>query len=666
MSLVVYDSSPDILANHTTGCPHTDLYGLPASESNHLLELVVDEDVNVSEAALDGLGSIAVRGELENPNYGKALHLALAVMDGHPNVTVREAGRDLARKLRGKELEPPQLLDSTRYKELDIALMFAIDRIETLLPGKVSAYYLVGSYASGHEVAASDLDLHLVFNGTPSEHDCAVLDTVGKTFSRCGVEIDLIPFSTPKISGFADPRTKLEGRLLYGEDLLREVPLPEIKVYTLQQIDKALSYLQRIRDHVSLHNPATAPNPDGEWLGYDHRINPDGSKSTKEFVSSAGWIATALCAIENGTYIPSKSACLSEFMKIPSNSWSEHLQIIFGDIRGTWDYKIPKEASDKAKLKSICKNEVTFEQMFIDRCYEYLTKEILRPDISPQLLVETTALLNKLPKIERSPVQFSQLDPTSLTVKIHSVKEMSTAQISEAMTIFGSVGFVILESDPEADHAQDLISLQRLLGDKMGHPRANEHGVVRIAFEEGRASYDGTQSKAQEPHTDGAFLGLPPRVIALTCDRASPKGGDSILVSGDELYDSLFQLSEPDLDGLFSSQAYHIRRDQDEMVRPVLDYHGNKVHLSFKSGGGAEVTVDPVATTGFQTIRDFVNHPENQLRFRLKPHQTLIIDNTRHLHGRTAFPECGGRLMYRMWYDGNSKLLEAFGSGIRK
>lgn len=57
----------------------------------------------------------------------------------------------------------------------------------------------------------------------------------------------------------------------------------------------------------------------------------------------------------------------------------------------------------------------------------------------------------------------------------------------------------------------------------------------------------------------------------------------------------------------------------------------------------------------YRLINSYSQNPENQITYKLKPGELIIIDNMAMLHARTEFQENDKRLLYRMWYDGKSK-----------
>src|SRR5690348_16432064 len=64
------------------------------------------------------------------------------------------------------------LLSPTGDRKVDDILRGAIGALEALFPGRIGGYYLVGSYADGSFVPASDIDLVPIFRGriSPAEN----------------------------------------------------------------------------------------------------------------------------------------------------------------------------------------------------------------------------------------------------------------------------------------------------------------------------------------------------------------------------------------------------------------------------------------------------------------------------------------------------------------
>jgi hypothetical protein len=56
-------------------------------------------------------------------------------------------------------------LHSTGNQQVDHILQGVIGLYEMIFPGRIRGYYLVGSYADGSAVAASDIDVEIWFKG---------------------------------------------------------------------------------------------------------------------------------------------------------------------------------------------------------------------------------------------------------------------------------------------------------------------------------------------------------------------------------------------------------------------------------------------------------------------------------------------------------------------
>jgi alpha-ketoglutarate-dependent taurine dioxygenase len=95
-----------------------------------------------------------------------------------------------------------------------------------------------------------------------------------------------------------------------------------------------------------------------------------------------------------------------------------------------------------------------------------------------------------------------------------------------------------------------------------------------------------------------------------------------------------------------------------------LEVHGDRIHIAFRSDTVARVSIDPRIVETFETIKAFLADPHNQISFKLQPHQILIFDNTRMLHGRTGFPLTEKRRINGLWFDGKGNFSNPLSFGI--
>jgi predicted nucleotidyltransferase len=62
-------------------------------------------------------------------------------------------------------MPPIPLLATTGHPRIDATLRGIIGLYEIVFPGRISGYYVIGSYADGNPVPTSDLDGLILFKG---------------------------------------------------------------------------------------------------------------------------------------------------------------------------------------------------------------------------------------------------------------------------------------------------------------------------------------------------------------------------------------------------------------------------------------------------------------------------------------------------------------------
>lgn len=207
-------------------------------------------------------------------------------------------------------------------------------------------------------------------------------------------------------------------------------------------------------------------------------------------------------------------------------------------------------------------------------------------------------------------------------------------------------GWVVIQSNPAGDPEQILVDLQSIFGGVVFHPYSKEEGVVVVdnAYRPPRA---------MSPHTDGTYYPTPPALMCLQCVTAATTGGASTLVDGARVYDYLASEMPDDLTHLFEP-VMGVRRENRFVEAPVFWRQGDRIGMRFRIDETIALEVAPRARRAVDAIHEFIQDPANQLEFTLQPMQTLIVDNVRTLHGRTAYDGREQRKMNRMHLDGRS------------
>src|SRR5262249_24498259 len=75
--------------------------------------------------------------------------------------------------------------------------------------------------------------------------------------------------------------------------------------------------------------------------------------------------------------------------------------------------------------------------------------------------------------------------------------------------------------------------------------------------------------------------------------------------------------------------------------------------MVYRYGDDISISIHPQAQTGFALLGRILTDPQNSVEFLLGEGQTLIIDNTRVLHGRTGFLRASQRRLLGLWCDGS-------------
>lgn len=156
-------------------------------------------------------------------------------------------------------------------------------------------------------------------------------------------------------------------------------------------------------------------------------------------------------------------------------------------------------------------------------------------------------------------------------------------------------------------------------------------------------------SKSQPLHTDEGYTTNYPKYVSLYCTHQSDMGGDSVLFDFHSFYPELQARFQDILMDLADPGAIIIEGIGGMKSKPLLLFDNGIPGISYC------VTLKSMSCSqnvfsAFDYITNFIHNPHNQIRFKLAEKQLLIIDNTRMLHGRTAFEEGNDRLLYRFWF----------------
>lgn len=237
------------------------------------------------------------------------------------------------------------------------------------------------------------------------------------------------------------------------------------------------------------------------------------------------------------------------------------------------------------------------------------------------------------------------------------MQPIKTSSISEARTLAERDGAVILDQvGASADDAKSV--MQALLGS--GLRALPEPARVFDGGEQDRKQAGNTFQDPLKVHTDGfAYGDLYPDCLLLVCVHSSAQGGESYLVDG---YDILETLATQQDTAWIARALMETAVDQTEegmqsalspivqttpngrvMVRRILDEYGNGPKAAPDSSNPERDT--QMIDTWTNTIEAAASKAP---RFRLEPGQALLVDNYRMFHGREGYAD-PTRMMWRVW-----------------
>ncbi len=156
---------------------------------------------------------------------------------------------------------------------------------------------------------------------------------------------------------------------------------------------------------------------------------------------------------------------------------------------------------------------------------------------------------------------------------------------------------------------------------------------------EGRAMV--TSEKGLDFHTDHHKA----KYIAWFCIEQTDKGGESILLETNQLFEKLGVEEQEELRNvrLFEHKDF----DDDEDTYPfMIEENGNRsFYYSFWL---AKEGISEKGRTAIRKFQELTNQTEH-IKFKLNPDDILIIDNHKMLHGRTAIEGSKNRFLKRLW-----------------
>lgn len=257
-----------------------------------------------------------------------------------------------------------ELLFTTGRSQIDRAIAGVVSIYEAAFPARIRGYYLVGSLSRGTAGANSDIDLEIVFKDTflPDEAERLTLIRQGCR-ALSSIHLDLPAHDEASLPQTDTVALKTASTLVYGEDIRASMPLPSIETYLRRVSIPTHRALTSEFRAVPVSLPLTYPQPDAEFYGYvpTDPNHPHFIWGTKIWVLDIGWMATFLLAYQAGILVPSKDDMPRLYREHINDQWTSFITEVHDLCRLQWEYTIPTNVDDRARLRALCQQTLAYE-----------------------------------------------------------------------------------------------------------------------------------------------------------------------------------------------------------------------------------------------------------------------------------------------------------------
>jgi alpha-ketoglutarate-dependent taurine dioxygenase len=169
----------------------------------------------------------------------------------------------------------------------------------------------------------------------------------------------------------------------------------------------------------------------------------------------------------------------------------------------------------------------------------------------------------------------------------------------------------------------------------------------------------GLTNKDQAMHVDGFYGRKLPGVMLLHCASQAEFGGESILSDGLAAYKYLKSHYPDELQALMYPEVleFEFLVGENKAKLPIFNKLENGKIEFFYTPYTKTVQGTSQAENGYKIVSDFIHTPKNQIKYKLREDEFMLLDNTRYTHGRLSFHSKKHRQMNRIWYKGDLSYL---------
>jgi predicted nucleotidyltransferase len=291
------------------------------------------------------------------------------------------------------EVEDVTLVGMTEDMDVNATLYGFVGLAQLAFPGRVLAYFMVGSQATSEAVGASDIDVVMIFKDRFHEREQERFELFRRYVGPlCRMPLDITATEEARLLEDGEVNLKESSLLLMGEDIRERIPLMPKDKWLRYCMHRPFIFMERSRAHADdepLRHPFSFPDAQGELYGYDHRehVEADGTRhrSIKELVTLACRLATALVSLQAGAYTFSKRSAIEAHRQLINDEWTPLFEEIYA-CRTRGGYRVPADPKEREHLRALCARMLEAENHFLGLYKDYLLAELRRGELRDRVL----------------------------------------------------------------------------------------------------------------------------------------------------------------------------------------------------------------------------------------------------------------------------------------
>jgi predicted nucleotidyltransferase len=270
----------------------------------------------------------------------------------------------------------------TGLPAVDALLSAVIERFEASFPGRIGSHYLFGSYSEGTAVAASDVDVAVVFRGGLAKAEAPRVAEITREFKALTpIHADVLAFDEATL--LRDGHFRIaNSRLQAGEDIRPRLPPQPLDAYLRKYTEAPWVYMGTTLGGIeTLVFPLDYPDPAGEFFGYDQSgLHGIGEREISAYVAAVCWVATLLIGLTAGATVPSRSRAPTRYRELICDEWSELVESVYLHGNQRWGYRVPANAEERGMLRELCRRTLGFENHYLCTYRAYLLRQLSAND----------------------------------------------------------------------------------------------------------------------------------------------------------------------------------------------------------------------------------------------------------------------------------------------